>query len=142
MHFDGFEHHKRHLDKNRIVKRLYGLRSYCSIEDCDNLIDDRSSDHRKDDSQSYENCQFLQLTDLFIGCFRTVLGERTREIHTNLAHPIRGLVTRYRQGYARMRNSRWLNSFCMSQCYLEDGSWKFESIEYLNARQRQTNMNI
>jgi len=30
-----------------------------------------------------------------------------------------------------MRNSRWNHTFCMSQCYLEQGSWQFGTIELL-----------
>jgi len=65
-----------------------------------------------------------------IGGFRSVLGEATKDLHTLLAGPIKFLVDRYREGYARMRNSRWKNSFCMSQCYLEDGRWQFDTLDY------------
>ena len=133
MHFDGYEHYARHIDKSRIVGRLHGLRKYCSISERDDLIDDRSSDHRKINAQDYDDCQLLQLTDLLIGSFRTVLGEKTRDIHSKLAYPIKQMVVRYRKGYARMRNSRWFDSFCMSQCHLDDGSWKFETIEYVGS---------
>lgn len=130
IHFDGYEHYQRHVDTDRVRGRLKGLRDYCSISNDRELIDDRSSDHRKDDCQDYEDCQLLQLTDLLVGSFRTVLGATPNEIHRSIVHPVRELVNRYRQGYARMQNSRWRNSFCMSQCYLDDGSWKFEAIEY------------
>jgi hypothetical protein len=33
------------------------------------------------------------------------------------------------KGYARMKNSRWFNSICISQCFLADGKWQFETIE-------------
>jgi hypothetical protein len=132
MHFDGHEHYARHLDKSRIVGRLLGLRSYCSIRESNEIIDDRSSDHRKLDSQSYEDCQLLQLTDLLVGGFRTLLGEKTRDIHLELSRPIKQIIVRQKEGYARMSNSRWFGSFCASQCYLGDGQWKFESIENLS----------
>ncbi len=67
LHFDGHKHYQRHIDKSRIIDRIEGLRSYCTIENLPNLIDDRSSDHRKEDSQSYADCQLIQLTDLLIG---------------------------------------------------------------------------
>jgi len=130
MHFDGYEHYRRHIDRDRIVNRLYGLRDYCSIAECGGLIDDRTSNHTREGCQDYDDCQLLQLTDLMVGGFRTVLMEATRPIHRRLAAPVKALVDRYRQGYARMQNSRWRNSFCVSQCYLDSGRWKFEPIEY------------
>jgi hypothetical protein len=129
IHFDGHQHHHRHVDQERLISRIKGMRSYCTFAKRDDLIDDRHSDHRKPDSQSYEDCQFLQLTDLLIGCFRTSLGFHTKEIHAELAAPVKDLVDKYLKGYARMRNSRWLNSFAISQCFLEDGKWKFEGIQ-------------
>lgn len=138
MHFDGYEHYARHLDRSRIVDRLKGLRHYCSVSDRSNVIDDRSSDHRRDDSQSYDDCQLLQLTDLLIGGFRTALGEKTRNVHLQLAHPVKQIIARYQKGYARMKNSRWFRSFCMSQCYLDSGKWQFETIEYLGSAENSS----
>ena len=130
LHFDGHEHYGRNLDKERIVNRLEGLRSYCSISTRSDLIDDRNSDHRKTDSQSYEDCQLLQLTDLLVGGFRTLLGQKTKDLHAELAFPLWQILSRYQKGYARMRNSRWFGSLCISQCYLDNGNWKFSTIEY------------
>ena len=133
MHFDGHAHYHRHLSHDRIIVRLQGLRDYCSISTAADVIDDRSGNHTNANCQEYDDCQILQLTDLLIGCFRTVLTPvtKTKEIHRKLAQPIKDIVDRYQQGSARMRNSRWRNSFCMSQCYLESGSWKYEEIECL-----------
>jgi hypothetical protein len=129
IHFDGHQHHQRHIDKNRIVERLGSLRQYCTISRRHDLIDDRQSDHKKRESQEYEDCQFLQLTDILIGCFRTSLGFKTRTIHTELARPVKNLVDKYHEGYSRMKKSRWANSFVISQCYLENGRWAFEGIQ-------------
>jgi len=134
MHFDGHKHYHRRLSYDRIINKLQGgLRDYCSISTAPNVIDDRSSNHEKPECQEYDDCQMLQLTDLLLGCFRTVLTPvtKTKEIHRNLAQPVREVVDRYQQGSARMWNSRWRNSFCMSQCYLESGSWKYGEIEYI-----------
>jgi hypothetical protein len=129
IHFDGYEHYHRHLDHGRIVGRLTGLRDYCSISLRQDLIDDRSGNHKRPDSQPYDDCQLLQLADLLVGCFRTVLQQQGNPFHQKLAYSIQQLISRYQEGYARMRNSRWFNSFCMSQCYLESGSWRFDTIE-------------
>jgi len=139
MHFDGYAHYQRHLDHDRIIERLKGLRDYCSISTAADVIDDRSGNHKKAECQEYDDCQILQLTDLLIGCFRTVLTPvtKTKEIHRKLAQPVKNIVDRYQQGSARMWNSRWRNSFCMSQCYLESGSWEYEEIECIEAREGQ-----
>ena len=139
MHFDGHEHYHRHLSRDRIIERLTGLRKYCSISTAADVIDDRSGNHKKAECQEYDDCQLLQLTDLLIGCFRTVLTPvtKTSDIHRKLAQPVTCIIGRYQQGSARMWNSRWRNSFCMSQCYLESGSWKFDEIEYVKAHEGQ-----
>jgi hypothetical protein len=129
IHFDGHQHHQRHVDERRIIERLGSLRKYCTISKRHDLIDDRQSDHKRRKCQDYEDCQFLQLTDLLIGCFRTSLGYKTRPIHTELARPVKNLVEKYQEGYSRMKKSRWANSFMISQCYLENGRWVFEGIQ-------------
>ncbi|HEU0291363.1 MAG TPA: hypothetical protein VFR47_01415 [Anaerolineales bacterium] len=129
IHFDGHQHHQRHIDQDRILRRIGSLRKYCTISRCHDLIDDRQSDHKKPQSQEYEDCQFLQLTDLLIGCFRTSLGYKTRAIHVELARPVKNLVDKYHEGPSRMKKSRWANSFVISQCSLENGRWGFEGIQ-------------
>lgn len=128
LHFDGHEHLGRHIDRQRIVDRIQGLREYCTFARRVDLIDDRKSNHEAPGSQSYMDCQFLQLVDILIGGFRTALGYTTREIHKELARPILTRVKEYERGFARMRNSRWRDSFVMSQCYLENGKWLFEGV--------------
>jgi hypothetical protein len=130
LHFDGHEHYGRNLDRTRIVERLGGLRDYCAVSDISDIIDDRSSDHDRTDSQSYEDCQLLQLTDLLVGSFRTILGCSTRPAHQTLAYPVKTIIEKYHEGVARMRYSRWRESFCISQCYLQDSRWYFETIDY------------
>ncbi len=139
MHFDGYKHYQRRLSHDRIIGRLEGLRNYCSISTAANAIDDRSGNHKKSECQEYDDCQILQLTDLLIGCFRTVLLPitQTKEIHRKLAQYVKEVINRYKQGAVRMRNSRWRNSFCMSQSYLESGSWKYEEIECLEVGEGQ-----
>ncbi len=132
MHFDGHKHYKRNLDSGRIIGRLQGLREYCTVNNNSSSIDDRSSDHRIQDCQSYDDCQLLQLTDLLVGSFRTSLGQITNPIHIDLALPIFHLLKKMEHGYARMRNSRWRNSVCMSRCYLDTGNWIFETLDLNN----------
>jgi len=143
MHFDGHKHYLRSLDKKRIVGRLNGLRNYCSISNREDLIDDNSSNHNlKEDVQSYGDCQFLQLTDLLIGSFRTALGVVTRDLHKKISHFPKTLLADYNKGYVRMRYSRWQNSFWVSECFLGDeGNWHFENINFLNLpKEEQLNL--
>lgn len=129
MHFDGYKHHHRHLDRTRIVDRLNGLRNYVQISSRTDLIEDGTSDHREAEAQSYEDCQLLQLTDLLIGSYRSALGIITRPIHKELARLPKELIYDYQKGFVRMRNSRWFNSFWLSECYLERGKWFFDTLE-------------
>lgn len=126
LHFDGYEHYRRHISKERIIGRLTGLREYFIVKDD---IEDNCSDHRKSNSQSYEDCQFLQLTDLFIGSFRAALGYPTPNFVSDLTLPAIDLIKKTKCGYRRMQNSRWANSFWMSQCLLETDHWVFNTME-------------
>ena len=131
IHFDGYEHYQRHIDKKRIIERLDNLKSCCSIIDNDNLIDDRTSNHTKDNSQDYDDCQLLQLTDILIGGMRTLLGHHTQNIHKDLAFSAKLPLDAYKRGYAGFRNSRWFGSFCMSQCKIVNGQWQFSELEIM-----------
>ncbi|OGC84096.1 MAG: hypothetical protein A2V73_00545 [candidate division Zixibacteria bacterium RBG_19FT_COMBO_42_43] len=129
LHFDGHQHYGRRISRERIVQRLTeGLRPYCSFSPNLEICDDGSNHKRKQGSQSYEDCQFLQLTDLLVGAFRTVLGGfRVNDSQLRVSYPVKQLTDRWHQGLARMRNSRWFKGFCMSQCYIENGKWVFDS---------------
>jgi len=127
FHFDGHEHYRRRIDATRIIERLGTLRQQVHVSQ-DAPIDDRSSDHTKGDCQEYDDCQILQLTDLLVGGFRTVLGYRSNEAQGEVSKPLCELADRWHDGYARMKNSRWFKGFCISECYLENGEWNFTDI--------------
>jgi hypothetical protein len=143
MHFDGHKHYGREIDKDRIIGRLYGLRDYFKIEDDPNIIDDRPSNHKKHDCQNYVDCQFLQLTDLLIGAFRSNLGSATKPLHKKIGYPTKQLIDRYFEGYYRMKNSRWADSFCFSQCQLTENGWIFEEIKIEdNNKEKQLHLDL
>ncbi len=129
LHFDGYLHQGRHIDQQRIIDRLTGLREYCSIASSEVLIDDRGSDPSRENSQDPDDCELLQLTDLLIGSFRSAFGYCSNDSQLQLAKYARTLVDRYMSGSGRMDQSRWNRAFCMSQCHLEDGAWHFETID-------------
>lgn len=126
LHFDGYEHYGRNIDMSRIVGRINPLREHCSIDKNVN-IDDRTSNHTKENPQSYEDCQLLQLTDLLIGAFRTTLGECKNPHQAKLSTPVNELINKWKSGKVRMRNSRWSRGFCLSSCWLENGEWNFDN---------------
>ena len=125
IHFDGHEHHKRHIDRNRIIGMLKpDLRPYCQIPD-DIPVDDRHKLNRQADDTSHDDYQFLQMADLLIGSFRTFLGDKKSDAQAQVADPVKQLVEKWKAGPARMKNSRWHRAFCISECYLENGQWQF-----------------
>lgn len=129
LHFDGYEHYHRHIDSNRILGRLIPtLREGIEIKR-PFVIDDRSSDHRLENAQEYDNCQLLQLTDLLVSGFRTVLGDAKNDVQRNVAAPLKELSAKFRCGPQRMRNSRWFGGFCISECWLANDEWQFGDIE-------------
>jgi hypothetical protein len=126
LHFDGYKHYGRHLSEERIINRMNGLRDYCSVT---GSIDDRTSDHKKDESQDYEDCQLIQLTDLLIGSFRACL-ERTHERHETLCKYPSKLIESYQKGPNRMKNSRWRDSLCISEVKLNSDGWSFSKVDF------------
>ncbi len=133
IHFDGHEHLRRKIDKERILGRINGLRGYCSIEE---NIDDRTSNHNKAGCQEYGDCQFLQLTDLLVGGFRTILGEEKNKIQREVSLPInKELIEKWQQGHPRMKNSRWYKGFWMSESWIENDSWNFGDFSIVNNKQ-------
>lgn len=134
IHFDGYEHLQRKINKERIIGRINGLRGYCSIEE---NIDDRTSNHNKGDCQKYEDCQFLQLTDLLVGGFRTILGEEKNEIQKEISLPIKKeLIEKWHQGQVRMKNSRWYKGFWMSESWIDGDDWSFGDLTPVNNQQK------
>lgn len=129
LHFDGHEHHGRRVDLRRIVNLIHPLSAEATIH-ADVTLDDRSSDHtRTGKCQSYDDCQLLQLTDIFVSGFRTVLAEATCDAQRIVCEPFASLASEWNKGPARMRNSRWHGGISLSEAYLEDGQWQFARLE-------------
>ncbi len=128
LHFDNHRHLGRRINRERIIDRLtHELNHYASFSD-DVFIEDDSSDHRLDESQSYDDCQFLQLTDLLISGFRTILWGQTNSDHREVCDNIGKLANKWNRGPIGFRNSRWFNGFSISQGSLnKTGNWEFEN---------------
>jgi len=132
IHFDGHEHYQRKINRERIIGRIQGLREYCSIE---NNIDDRTSNHKKKDCQDYEDCQFLQLTDLLVGGFRTVLKDEKNKIQGEISLPLKELAGKWHGGLKRMQNSRWYKGFWLSESWIDGDKWNFGDFKTANEKQ-------
>jgi hypothetical protein len=74
LHFDGHEHYSRRLNLRRILRDMKTPAEGIEIPD-DVALDDAPSDHRKANCQAYDDCQLLQLTDILVSGFRTVLAK-------------------------------------------------------------------
>jgi len=128
LHFDGHEHYGRGVDIGRILNRIGAPPAGVVLHE--NLIlDDRSSDHRLPGSQAHDDCQLLQLTDLLVGGFRTVLGESKNDAQRQVCSPLLQLSDRWNQGAARMRNSKWNKGFCLSEGFIKNDKWEFEILQ-------------
>jgi hypothetical protein len=124
LHFDGHKQYGRRLELYRILR---GIENEFEIPN-DIVLDDATSDHREPDGQSYDDCQLLQLTDLLVSGFRTVLSEGKQNAQLQVAEPLRKLATRFYRGQKGFSNSRWHLGFCLSEGTIEDGHWKFGPI--------------
>jgi hypothetical protein len=137
IHLDGYQHNLRHADTTRIVDRIYGLREYCSFALRESLIDDRSSDPKSQNHQDYIDCEFLALTDLLIGSFRVALSQFEKNDHKRkLSHHAKHILERMTSGKSSMKQSRWANSFWLSECEIIDNQWVFNNIELRNQKDR------
>jgi hypothetical protein len=132
LHFDGYKHYGRRLDLNRILRDM--PQDGCEIPE-DISLDDASSGHRKEDCQSYDDCQLLQLADLLVSGFRTVLGESTQEAHKLACKPLVELADKWNRGRTGFSNSRWYLGFCISEASIMDGQWQFRPIDNLKANE-------
>ncbi len=135
LHFDGHEHYSRRLSLNSILRDLRNAQDSIEIPD-DVVLDDATSDHQKPDCQPYDDCQFLQLTDLLVSGFRTILGKSENDAQRRVSVPLEALAEKWNRGRKGFGNSRWYKGFCISEGRLESGAWQFEDITSpINARQ-------
>jgi hypothetical protein len=127
LHFDGHKQYNRRLDQRRVLKNIGTtagrVRLHRGIE-----LNDDSSDHRNPDSQPYDDCQLLQLTDLLVSGFRAVLSEKMNAVTRQACLPLSELVQKWNRGRKGFSNSRWSNGFCISEGRIENGDWQFSPI--------------
>jgi len=125
LHFDGWEHHGTHITMSEIKKKIDKNREYFSIDDACAIFDN-SSDHTKEGSQSYVDCQFLQLCDLLVSGFRSLISKSNSAAKQNILNSFEEILKKWDD--RRMRNSKWNGGFWMSECHLESGGWKFNDL--------------
>jgi hypothetical protein len=128
LHFDGHQHYHRRLNIDRILRHIGTPPSHVRLHEDIELNDD-SSDHLAANPQSHDDCQLLQLTDVLVSGFRTVLADATAaEPHKRVSRPLLELVAKWNRGRKGFSNSRWFNGFCIGEGYIEDGHWQFGPI--------------
>lgn len=125
--FDSRKHFKRHLNRDSIILKLMGLKDHFCVSD---VFHDVPSNHSNLPFDYYSDCQFMQLTDLLIGCFRTALGLQISNIRHELALPAIDLIRTVRSGKEGLKISRWRDSLWVCQCHLQDGKWIFETLNF------------
>jgi hypothetical protein len=128
VHFDGYKHYDRRLNLPHILNKIgvppNGVRFAPDI-----ALDSRTSDHREADSQSYDDCQLQQLTDVLVSGFRSVLAEAKHASQLEVCRPLAELAKTWDRGPKGYSNSRWFKGFCMSEGFIEEGQWQFARIE-------------
>ncbi len=127
LHFDGHEHYSRRLNLRRILRDMKTPAEGIEIPD-DVALDDAPSDHRKANCQAYDDCQLLQLTDILVSGFRTVLGESMSEAQRRVCAPLAVLAEKWNRGRKGFSNSRWYKGFCISEGRIENEVWQFRDI--------------
>ncbi len=129
LYFDGHKHYHRRLDLRRVLRDIGTPPTRVHLHDEIELSDD-SSDHREAGAQPYDDCQLLQLTDILVSGFRTILAEAPApEAHREVSRPLSELVDKWNRGRKGFSYSRWFKGFCVSEGYIEDGQWQFGAIE-------------
>lgn len=127
LHFDGHMHYHRRLDLDRIVRGFADSRNGVCVHS-EIELDDNSSNHREQNAQSYDDCQLLQLTDILVSGFRSVLADGAIDAHRQVSRPLAELSEKWNRGRKGFSRSRWSNGFCISEGYIENGHWQFSSV--------------
>jgi len=128
VHFDGYKQYDRNLNLPRILNKIGVPPNGVSFAS-DVALDSRDSDHREPDSQSYDDCQLQQLTDVLVSGFRTVLAEAKHASQLEICKPLAELAKTWDRGPKGYSNSRWFKGICISEGFIEDGQWQFARIE-------------
>lgn len=129
LHFDGHKHYHRRLDLRRILKGIGNPPTRVQLHDKIELLDD-TSDHREANAQPYDDCQLLQLTDILVSGFRTILADAdAAEAQKQVSRPLSELADKWNRGRKGFRNSRWSKGFCISEGRIENGQWQFGTID-------------
>lgn len=83
------------------------------------------------DKESYQSkemvSEFMQLADISVGAIRTrALQIKVPNLRYEITRPLDELFEKDIKNKARMNNSRYLNSFSLSNSWIEEGNWKFD----------------
>jgi hypothetical protein len=113
------------VNKERIIKNLESeFKPYCSIDPYFE-VDDRSIRHRNDDSFIMMN-----FADNIVSAWRCLISETySNPAQKEVVQELRALWERWGGGEIhKNRNGRWFRCLSLSECWIEDGRWKFEEL--------------
>ena len=119
FYFDGYEHHTRNIDIDRISKGNF--RDYCSVDDnC--IIDDRQIKDRNDDSKI-----MMSFIDNIIGAW-TAKIQNKKDVN-NILHPINDIYERLLGNKIVLNtDGKWHKSITISEVYVKNGKIEFPDI--------------
>ena len=114
-------------DVNSILQRL-------GLEFNNNISFNKDSQIYAIDKRNYipkdKISEFMQLADISVGAIRTrALQIKEPILRYEITYPLDDLFEKDLKNKARMKNSRFLNSFSLSDAWIEDGSWKFDEMK-------------
>lgn len=134
VYIDGDEQYKglygRTFDTIRTLERLQNqVRNYVQFLSDSQLIPQRSDHNKIEKNQCCEDSYFLQLCDILLGGIRFhSYCPDIRHIKNKISHDCK-ILLEYDQGnIARMKESRFYNSFLLSEAWLENDEWNFKQL--------------
>ncbi|MHA1742660.1 MAG: hypothetical protein ACTSV6_00235 [Candidatus Heimdallarchaeota archaeon] len=120
--------YKRNFDKQRVLDKLnIKFREYCSLHPQCRVLGKNLKD---------SDLTFLDLADIFLGAFRFgVLNhacgsykDEKEKSKFKLCKLILPLTERLKEGYARMKNSRFEDFGTFSSAWIENRDWRFGNL--------------
>ena len=136
------DHQKEHFERNYNIDNIL---TRFKNESKDNILFTEDSTIYPIDKRYYQPkeiiSEFMQLADIAVGAVRTrALRIKEPSLRYEITHPLDDLFEKDIRNKARMNNSRFLNSFSLSEAWIEGGSWKFDTmkIQKINLEERPT----
>ena len=138
IYIDGDEHYKglykREFDTKDIMGRLkIKARDYISFSEDSRIIPQRSDHNKIEKNQNYDDSQFLQMCDILIGGVRFYSAKYAKgSSRCDISFPCKVLLEKNQESFARMEESRFFNSFLLSEAWIEKGEEQFSNLKIMD----------